>query len=80
MTTRTVLLALCISISRQGHRDQMGSRPSDQMDRLGMVSKVLKSNVLDQLLTDAGGGQMVYYRQTACPQTLTSGYKSTCTC
>ena len=50
MTTKIVHLALCISIFRPGHRDQMGSRRSAQMDRLGTVSKPLISNVVQQSL------------------------------
>lgn len=30
--------------------------------------------------TWSDGGQIVYYRETACPQTLASSYKSSCTC
>ena len=35
---------------------------------------------LTQWLTDADGGQIVYYRSTSCPPSLTSNYKSSCTC
>lgn len=78
MITRTVRLALCISIFRRGQWGQTGSQLSGRMDKLGMVSRALMFNPPEKFLTDLGGGQMVYYRQTACPQTLTSGYQSTC--
>ena len=79
MIIRIVHLALCTSISRLGPRGQMGRQLSGRMGHLGMVSKAL--DVMDdRMLIDADGGQIVYYRQTTCPQTLTSSYKSTCTC
>ena len=36
--------------------------------------------VVSRILNDVDGGQIVYYKQTSCPQTLTSNYKSSCTC
>lgn len=80
MITRTARLARYISISRQGPQGQMDRQLSGRMGRHGTVSKALMMYTLYRVLIDTDGGQIVYYRSTACPQTLTSSYKSSCTC
>ena len=80
MTTRIVRLALCISISRLVLQGQLGRRLLVRMAQLGMVTRALTSCGMNRTLIGADGGQIVYYRQMACPQTLTSSYRSSCTC
>lgn len=80
MITRIARRALCISIFRPVPRGQLARQLLVRMEQHGTVDKPLSFLMLNRILIDKDGGQIVYYKQTSCPQTLASGYKSSCTC